>query len=887
MSTPQQGRWTPVSKHEPCPACGGTDWCAWTPDGQTLRCMRSEKANCPPGLHPLGTDKDGGELFGPPRLTTRPKQRRSHRHDRHTVTALNSNGAADSTSVCRRLDLSAMLDSLRDQLIDAKLRGLADATGLPASAWSALKPGWANKDDLRKLRAGGKGWNANGGGYPDGAYVFAEYDGKGRLVGLALRTVDGRKGAPASSIGSRRGLIVPPDFHERVEACAVGTTEAVSDGRVSCGPFVVEGASDVAACIALGLPAVGRPSNRSGATDLADLLAGMDDVTVVGERDGKEGGAWPGRDGAVAVSRQLASRWAEPVAWTMPPTGTKDLRDWFQRHPGGKAADLVDGLHKHRKQTKPARHSAADVLVELATATYRMGVTDTGEAFAVEHDGPNVALLLKGSATALRAKLAKAYRAKTGKTSPSAALADALTALQGLALDAESEPLALRVAAVPVADDEDDAASETPPSDSTGSSAGTGGGVVIDLGDAAGRAAVVESDGVTVVSVAPVLFRRTALTGALPAPDLDAEPADLLQLRELLNVDDDSWPLVVGWLVAACLPDIPHPVLMLGGQQGTGKSTAARLLTGLLDPSPAPLRSEPREPKDWAMSAAGGWCVVVDNVSRIPAWWSDALCKAVTGDGWVSRKLYTDDDLSVLSFRRCIAITSIDTGAMRGDLADRLLIADLEPITGRTRRTEAELNHHYRHLQPTLTGALLKAVSATLAALPSVELDDLPRMADFARVLAALDAACPELTGRKAFDRFARQRDRIAADVVEGDPFAAAVAEFTHLQSGLWTGTAGDLLQRLQQQHAMQDATERANHPNLHLKATPWTGPKTPRGLAGQLMRYAPALARVGVHVTKSDTRSNRGQTYELRAENPAEKNATADESTWGEEGEL
>ncbi len=34
------GHWLPVTQRDPCPACGHSDWCAWTPDGKGLRCMR-------------------------------------------------------------------------------------------------------------------------------------------------------------------------------------------------------------------------------------------------------------------------------------------------------------------------------------------------------------------------------------------------------------------------------------------------------------------------------------------------------------------------------------------------------------------------------------------------------------------------------------------------------------------------------------------------------------------------------------------------------------------------------------------------------------------------------------------------------------------------------
>ena len=45
---------------------------------------------------------------------------------------------------------------------------------------------------------------------------------------------------------------------------------------------------------------------------------------------------------------------------------------------------------------------------------------------------------------------------------------------------------------------------------------------------------------------------------------------------------------------------MPHPILALTGEQGTAKSTAARLVVELVDASPAPLRTQPREMRSWA-----------------------------------------------------------------------------------------------------------------------------------------------------------------------------------------------------------------------------------------------------------------------------------------------
>ena len=74
----------------------------------------------------------------------------------------------------------------------------------------------------------------------------------------------------------------------------------------------------------------------------------------------------------------------------------------------------------------------------------------------------------------------------------------------------------------------------------------------------------------------------------------------------------------------------------------------------------------------WAVTASASLVVALDNVSTVPEWLSDALCRAVTGDGLTSRALYSDADVSVLTFRRVLAMTSIDAGALRGDLGERL-----------------------------------------------------------------------------------------------------------------------------------------------------------------------------------------------------------------------
>jgi hypothetical protein len=91
--------------------------------------------------------------------------------------------------------------------------------------------------------------------------------------------------------------------------------------------MIPEGPSDVLALTAMGIAAIGRPSNTGGVEMLAQLLADLPAeraIVVLGEYDPKPDGKWPGRDGAVKVAEELAARLGRTVFWALPPGGIKD-----------------------------------------------------------------------------------------------------------------------------------------------------------------------------------------------------------------------------------------------------------------------------------------------------------------------------------------------------------------------------------------------------------------------------------------------------------------------------------------------------------------------------------------------------------------------------------
>jgi hypothetical protein len=454
--------------------------------------------------------------------------------------------------------------------------------------------------------------------------------------------------------------------------------------------------------------------------------------------------------------------------------------------------------------------SAASRLVTLARDRYDLVTSEDGRPYAVAKDGPNLALPLRGRA-GLRQRIARLFTDTTGGEVPSqSALADALTVLEGVADATDPVPVHLRV----------------------GSAGDT---IVVDLGTADGKCVTVSALGWQVAERSPVLFRRSGAMAPMPTPVLDGD--GLAKLHGLLNMDEPTFRQLVAWLVAAWIPHIPHPVLTFKGEQGTGKSKTAQMVVNLIDPSPASKRSQPRDIKAWSAQAFNSWALCLDNVSTIPPWLSDTLCKAVTGDGIVDRALYTDDDVVVLSFRRVLAMTTIDAGALAGDLAERLLMLELQLIDADRRRTEEELDAAFEAVRPAVLGALLDLLASVLALLPSVRLETMPRMADFARVLAAVD----QVQGWDTLSAYLATSANVATDALEGDPFGAAVAALVD-QAGTWRGTAAQLLETLAA-------------PGM-VRPPGW--PKDATRAGGRLKRLAPLLRSIGI--TVDDTQRSPGK---------------------------
>jgi hypothetical protein len=358
---------------------------------------------------------------------------------------------------------------------------------------------------------------------------------------------------------------------------------------------------------------------------------------------------------------------------------------------------------------------------------------------------------------------------------------------------------------------------------------GLNGKLYLDLGDDTWRAVEIDATGWRIVDTPPVRFRRAAGMQALPVPE---RGGSIDALRRFLNIQSERhFVIVVAWLLACFRDRGPYPVLAIAGEQGSAKSTFSALLRKLIDPNAAPLRALPREERDLFIAANNGHVLAFDNVSGLPPWLSDSLCRLATGASFAVRQLYTDQDEMLFQAARPIILNGIEDIVARPDLADRAIFLTLEPIPEERRQAEAQLWAAFETERPRILGVLLNAVAKGLAMLPQTRLDKLPRMADFALWATACETA---LWPAGAFwSAYSGNRDDAVEDVIEADPLATAVRSLmTHRAE--WTGTASDLLGAL----AATPAT----------KSRGW--PDSPRALSGRLRRAATFLRKTGIEIS-------------------------------------
>ncbi|HLJ58982.1 MAG TPA: hypothetical protein VKZ50_04545 [bacterium] len=386
--------------------------------------------------------------------------------------------------------------------------------------------------------------------------------------------------------------------------------------------------------------------------------------------------------------------------------------------------------------------------------------------------------------------------------------------------------------------------------------------IYLDLCDKRWRAVKIEATGWRVVTLPRVHFRRAQ--GMLPLP-VPRRGGDLTDLRRLLNfTQPHEWTLAMSWEFATVQNHASFPVLCLHGEPGSGKTTAGLMLRNLVDPNTAQLAAPPTTTRDVMIRAHNAWIVGWDNLSEISVKLSDTICRLATGAGFAKRRLYTDTDETVFTYRRPVLLTSITDVATRGDLLDRAIMLHLATIPKEQRRSESELLDQYRTLRPALLGAMLTVIAGALRDLPDIRLDELPRMADYFRwVIAA--ARSMGWTREAVTDAETKNRAEINAMALEASILTSPlVTLLEQAERGAYKGQTRGLRTDNQGvlfcpatllRDTLRKMVDEADRSHKVLKSL--------RAMHDEIVRIQGNLRKIGVIVERNRTSKERG--YRIR----------------------
>lgn len=230
----------------------------------------------------------------------------------------------------------------------------------------------------------------------------------------------------------------------------------------------------------------------------------------------------------------------------------------------------------------------------------------------------------------------------------------------------------------------------------------------------------------------PLLFREYSHQEKQVLP-VRKDSLYLLDMYKYINIEDESQILLYLFtLVSLFIPGFPHPLIVFSGEKGSSKTTLAKMTKELVDPSKLQVLSIPKSQAVLAQILQHHNFMCFDNVSSLTNQLSDSLCRAVTGEGFSKRKLYTDDEDVIYNYQRSVSMTCINLPIINADLLDRSLIFEMAPIKNSERKTEQELWESFRKDKPAVLGEIFSIISRALRIKDRLKMNNYPRMADFA-----------------------------------------------------------------------------------------------------------------------------------------------------------
>jgi DNA primase len=357
--------------------------------------------------------------------------------------------------------------------------------------------------------------------------------------------------------------------------------------------------------------------------------------------------------------------------------------------------------------------------------------------------------------------------------------------------------------------------------------------LLIDMATPSWEGIRVNQSGWEIVQLQKSPFKRFNHQQPLPIPQKEGDVRKILEFLPLK--DEKATLLLLVWIVAAFIENIPRPGIILHGLQGSGKSTVCEFLRDVIDPSSTPIVALSKDEPEFIQMMSHNAIVCLDNLHKLPQWASDDLCRAVTGSGFSKRQLYSDDDDVIYQFARTFVVNGIAVPGNSPDLMDRSILLELDRVKEENRRERGELCNGYKQARSRIFGGVLDTLAGAMGLRNSIKLNRLPRMADF----TVWGCAIAEALGFGQTDFLEAYYSNINfqhEEITTSEPVCMALIEFFKDRAD-WQGTPSELYEYLKK-----------NAESLGIdKSSRW--PKAAHVLTRYLKQFNHNLAEIGIDI--------------------------------------
>ena len=234
----------------------------------------------------------------------------------------------------------------------------------------------------------------------------------------------------------------------------------------------------------------------------------------------------------------------------------------------------------------------------------------------------------------------------------------------------------------------------------------------------------------------PIFIKNNRTEASIqPRPNYSNTEA-LNDFVTLCRIQDEDKIIFKSHLITQFLNNIPIPIDIYHGEQGSAKTSVSSAVKSTVDPEGENAMSLPDKIDDIVIMMMSREKIVFDNCENFTKEISQFLCKSVTGTTYGKRELFTTSDEFSVMLKEKISLNGIAPSINQPDLLERSIFYELKRIDKKERMTDDDFKTKSEKLKPFVLGCVFSTLQKAMIIYDDVKKEltgkSLPRMASFA-----------------------------------------------------------------------------------------------------------------------------------------------------------